>query len=266
MDTGGAVGLFDSGIGGLSVAMEVYRQLPAESTVYYGDTAHVPYGPRSPGELIRFADRIVTFLEGQGVKYIIFACNTSSSLSLPILHERSTVPMIGLIRPGVTEVLRKTVNRKVGVIATEATIKSGAYERELKWLDKSIEVFNRAAPRLVPLVEAGETDTPEAAEAVREYIAPLKKAGIDTLILGCTHYPFMARLIAGELGPGVRLVDPASATVGEAKEELRRLGLAAAGAAAAEHRFLVSGDPEAFRIVARRFLGKDIGPVGRVEL
>lgn len=266
MDKGGAIGLFDSGVGGLSVAVEVYRQLPAESTVYYGDTAHVPYGPRSAGELIRFAARIVAFLEGQGVKYIIFACNTSSSLSLPVLQERGMVPMIGLIRPGVTEALRETVNRRVGVIATEATIKSGAYERELKRLDKRIEVFSRAAPRLVPLVEAGKTETSEAAEAVREYLSPLKEAGIDTLILGCTHYPFLVRLIADELGPGVRLVDPASAAVREAKEEMCRLGLAAAGTAVAEHHFFVSGAPEAFRTAARRFLGKDIGVVRKEEL
>lgn len=266
MNKYGAIGLFDSGIGGLSVAVEVYRQLPAESTVYYGDTAHVPYGPRSAGELIRFAARIVSFLESQGVKYIIFACNTSSSVSLPVLQERCTVSMIGLIKPGVAEALRKTVNRRVGVIATEATIKSGAYQRELKRLDENVQVFAQAAPRLVPLVEAGKADTREAAGAVREYLAPLKKAGIDTLILGCTHYPFLTRLIAGELGPGVRLVDPASATVREAKEEMLRLGLAAEEPPAAEHRFFVSGDPAAFRTAARRFLGWDIGPVMLAEL
>lgn len=266
MTKSGAIGLFDSGIGGLSVAMEVYRQLPAEATVYYGDTAHMPYGPRSAGELIRFADRIVAFLEGQEVKYIIFACNTSSSLSLPVLKERYQVPMIGVVRPGATEASRKTANRKVGVIATEATIQSRSYEKELKRLDKNIEVYGRAAPRLVPLVEAGETDTPEAVEAVREYLYPLKEAGVDTLILGCTHYPFLTRLIAGEMGPGVQLVNPASAAVRMAKEKICWLGLAATGVAGAEHRFFVSGVPESFRTAARRFLGKDIGSVKRVEL
>ncbi len=262
----GAIGLFDSGIGGLSVAMEVYRQLPAESTVYFGDTAHVPYGPRSTEELVGFAAQIEAFLEDMGVKYIIFACNTSSSLSLPVLRGRSALQMIGLIEPGAAEALRKTVNCKVGVIATEATVKSQAYEKELKRLDKGVEVFSRAAPGLVPLVEAGKTDTPEAAEAVREYLLPLKKAGIDTLILGCTHYPFLTRLIAGELGPGVRLVDPAAATVREVKKELLRLGLAAARETAEGHCFFVSGAPEPFRAVARRFLGRDIGPVKQVVL
>ena len=266
MTKSGAIGLFDSGIGGLSVAMEVYRQLPAEATVYYGDTAHVPYGPRSTEELVCFADRIVAFLEGQAVKYIIFACNTSSSLSLPVLKERYQVPMIGVVHPGAADALQRTANGKVGVIATEATIQSGSYEKELKRLNKNIEVYSRAAPRLVPLVEAGETDTPEAAEVVREYLYPLREAGVDTLILGCTHYPFLTRLITGELGPGVQLVDPASAAVRKAREEICRLGLAANGALTAEHRFFVSGAPESFRSAARRFLGKDIGPVKRVEL
>ncbi|MCL6634887.1 MAG: glutamate racemase [Peptococcaceae bacterium] len=259
----GAVGLFDSGIGGLTVAMEVYRQLPDESTVYYGDTAHVPYGPRSAAELIRFASRIVAFLESRGVKYIIFACNTSSSVSLPVLRERGRVPLTGLIGPGAAEAVRKTVNRRVGVIATEATIRSGAYQRELKRLDESVQVYVQAAPHLVPLVEAGETDTPRAAAAVREYLTPLREAGIDTLVLGCTHYPFLTRFIAAVLGPDVRLVDPAAAAVREAKEEMRRMGLLGGGSAAPEHHFFVSGDPESFRAAARRFLGRDIGPVRR---
>jgi len=262
----GPIGLFDSGIGGLSVAMEIYRQLPAESTIYYGDTAHVPYGPRSAGELIRFADRIVSFLEGRGGKYIIFACNTSSSVSLPLLQGRHAVPMIGLIEPGVTEALRKTVNRRVGVIATEATIKSGAYQRELKRLGRDVHLFVRAAPRLVPLVEVGKTESGEAAAVVREYVKPLQEAGIDTLILGCTHYPFLARFMAAELGPAVRLVDPASATVRLAGEEMLRLGLAVPDTVATEHRFFVSGDPEAFRAAVLRCLGRDIGPVVKAEL
>ena len=261
-----AIGLFDSGVGGLSVAKEVYRQLPAESTVYYGDTAHVPYGSRSSAELIRFTEQITAFLERQGVKYIIFACNTSSSISLPVLRERLKVRMIGMIRPGVAEAVSKTVNGRIGVIATEATIRSGAYTQELKGMGQNIEVYSRAAPRLVPLVEAGRTETKEIVQALREYLFPLKKAGIDTLILGCTHYPFLTRQITDELGPGVRLVDPASATVRAAKEELRSLGLAANGMKPAGHHFYVSGEPEAFRAAAGRFLNRDIVPVKQVIL
>ena len=245
-----AIGLFDSGVGGLSVAKEVYRQLPAESTVYYGDTAHVPYGPRNSAELIRFTEQITAFLERQGVKYIMFACNTSSSISLPVLRERFKVRMIGLIRPGVAE----------------ATIRSGAYAQELKGMGQNIEVYSQAAPRLVPLVEAGRTETKEIVQALREYLFPLKEAGIDTLILGCTHYPFLSRQITDELGPGVQLVDPASATVRAAKEELRSLGLAANGMNPTGHHFYVSGEPEAFRAAAGRFLNRDIGPVKQVIL
>ncbi|HPZ44064.1 MAG TPA: glutamate racemase [Bacillota bacterium] len=266
MKRNAAIGLFDSGVGGLSVAVEIYRQMPAESTVYYGDTAHVPYGPRSAEELTRFTKRITDFLQGQGVKYIIAACNTSSSMCLPVLKESCKVPIIGLIEPGVKEALSKTVNGKIGVIATEATIRSGAYEHGLKKLGKDIEVYSQAAPRLVPLVETGRTDTYEVTEALREYLSPLQKAGIDTLILGCTHYPFLARQIEEELGPGVRLVDPALATVRAAKEELCRLGLAINGVSPVSHCFYVSGRPDAFRAAAVRFLKKDIGPVKQVIL
>lgn len=266
MNRNAAIGLFDSGVGGLSVAREVYRQLPAESTVYFGDTAHVPYGPRSSKELIHFTGQITAFLQEQGVKYIVVACNTSSSVSLPVLRERCKVRLIGLIEPGVTEALGKTVNGKIGVIATEATIRSGAYEQGLKKLGKDIEVFSRAAPRLVPLVESGRIDALCVKEALRVYLFPLQQAGIDTLILGCTHYPFLSRQIEDELGSGVRLVDPASATVRAAKEELHRLGLAAEGMSPARHCFYVSSGPAAFRAAAGQFLKGDIGPVQQVVL
>jgi len=266
LNKNGAIGLFDSGVGGLTVFREVNRIFPDEPTIYYGDTAHVPYGPRRAEELIHFADRIVAYLAGQGVKYIIFACNTSSALSLPVLKKRYPLPMMGLIQPGAAEALRWTRSRKVGVIATEATVRTGAYEKELKALDGDVEVFSRAAPLLVPLVEAGETHTPAAARAVRESLAPLREAGVDTLILGCTHYPFLADLMAAEMGAGVQLVDPAGAAARVAGEEMSGLGLLGAGGAGPAHRFVVSGDPESFREKARRFLGRDVGPVARVEL
>lgn len=266
MNNSGAIGLFDSGIGGLTVSRVVNTILPDEPTIYFGDTAHVPYGQRSADELLGFADKIVSYLAGQGVKYIIFACNTSSALSLSELSSRYPLPMIGLIQPGVAEALRLTRNGKVGVIATEATVRSGAYEKELRKRDSSIEVCSQAAPRLVPLVEAGELDTPVVIKAVRQYLAPLREAGIDTLILGCTHYPFLAGLIAGEMGPGVQLVDPAEATVRLAAVEMARLGLLSAGGASPVHCFFVSGEPQDFREQARRFLGRDVGPVTKVEL
>ncbi|OPX84328.1 MAG: Glutamate racemase [Pelotomaculum sp. PtaB.Bin104] len=266
MNNSGAIGLFDSGVGGLTVSRVVNRLLPAEAIIYYGDTAHVPYGQRSAEELLGFADKIVSFLAGQEVKYIIFACNTNSALSLPVLSSRYPLPMIGLIKPGVAEALQTTRNGKIGVIATEATVRSGAYEKEIKIHDKSIEVFSRAAPLLVPLVEAGETDTPAVARAVRQYLSPLGQAGIDTLILGCTHYPFLAGLISEEMGPDVRLIDPAVSTVRGAAKEISRLGLLASGEASPVHRFYVSGEPHTFREQAQRFLGRDVGRVIRADL
>ncbi|OPX90159.1 glutamate racemase [Pelotomaculum sp. PtaB.Bin117] len=266
MDNGGAIGLFDSGIGGLTVFREVNRMLPDESVIYYGDTAHVPYGSRSVEELIYFAGRIVAYLAEQRVKYVIFACNTSSALSLPVLKKLYPLPMMGLVQPGAAEALRLTRTGRIGVIATEVTIKTKAYEETLKALDGNVDVISRAAPLLVPLVEAGDTDTNEAAGAVRESLSPLRGTGIDTLILGCTHYPFLAGLIAAEMGPEVRLVDPAGATVRAAAREMTGLGLLTAGGATPTHRFVVSGDPEDFREKARLFMGKDIGPVARVVL
>lgn len=266
MNNSRAIGLFDSGVGGLTVSRVVNKILPAEAIIYYGDTAHVPYGQRSAEELLGFADKIVSFLAGQGVKYIIFACNTNSALSLPVLAKKYPLPMIGLIKPGVAEALQVTRNGRVGVIATEATVRSGAYEKEIKRQNSSIEVYSQAAPLLVPLVEAGELDTPAVAAAVRQYLAPLRQAGIDTLILGCTHYPFLAGLMAQEIGPGVQLVDPAMSTVREAAGEMSRLGLLSPSGICPEHRFFVSGDPQVFQNIARQILGKDVGPVTRAEL
>lgn len=267
MPNDGAIGLFDSGLGGLTVFREVAETLPAETVIYYGDTAHVPYGSRSVEELIYFAGSIVDYLAEQNVKYIILACNTSSALSLPLLRKTCPLPMMGLIQPGAAEALRLTENKRVGVMATEVTVRLGAYEEALKALDGQIQVFSRATPLLVPLVEAGKTAASATVSAVRESLSPWRGAGIDTMLLGCTHYPFLAELIANQLGPGVRLANPAGATVRAAAQEMAGLGLLAAGGGAPpQHRFVVSGDPEDFRQKARLFLGRDLGPVTRVVL
>ncbi|AEG13995.1 glutamate racemase [Desulfofundulus sp. TPOSR] len=261
------IGLFDSGVGGLTVSRQIFRLMPGESTVYFGDNAHVPYGPRKPEELIGFAESILTFLVSCGVKYVIFACNTNSSISLPVVRERYAVPMIGLIEPGVREAVRVSTGGRIGVIATEATIKSGAYQRALKALNPELAVFGQAAPRLVPLVEAGRAGTREALEAVSEYVQPLKQAGMDTLILGCTHYPFLEAEFREVLGPEVKLVDPAEATIMAAREEMSRLGLLNnPGGGPVQHRYFVSGDPRVFQEAARHFLGEDIPSVQQVKL
>ncbi|MBE3586259.1 MAG: glutamate racemase [Thermoanaerobacter sp.] len=261
------IGLFDSGVGGLTVLQQVFRHMPAESTVYFGDSAHVPYGPRKPEELIGFAERILNFLISCEVKYVIFACNTNSSVSLPVVRERFALPMIGLIEPGAREAVRVSTGGRIGIIATEATIKSGAYQRALRAINPGLAVFSQAAPRLVPLVEAGRAGTREAFEVVSEYVQPFKKAGIDTLILGCTHYPFLEAEFREALGPGVKLVDPAEATTLAAREEMSRLGLLNnPGGLRVWHRYFVSGDPVSFKETARCFLGVEIPPVEQVIL
>lgn len=259
------VGLFDSGVGGLTVSREVFRLMPAESTVYFADNAHVPYGPRRAEELVEFAGEIVAFLISRQVKYIIFACNTNSSISLHAMRRRYNVPMIGLVEPGAREALRVSANKRIGLIATEATVKSGAYQRALKELDPAATVFSRFAPRLVPLVEAGRTGTEESLAAVKEYVEPLRAEKIDTLILGCTHYPFLEAEFHQAL-PGVTLVDPATSTVQAAREEMNRLGLSCASRGEPRHQYFASGDPRVLQEAAGRFWGRGIQPVEQVKL
>lgn len=242
----GAIGLFDSGVGGLTVAEEIFRTLPGEPVIYFGDTANVPYGGRSVEELISFGDRIVSFLVEQGAKYIVFACNTSSAVSLETLSRRYPVPMMGLIRPGARAAVEATRRGRIGVLATEATIRSGAYTQAIHALAPHAEVFGMPAPRLVPLVEAGELDSPRTEAALREYLEPLHRQGIDCLLLGCTHYPFLGGLIRRLLGPGVVLVDPAAATVAEVRDDMARLGLLGPPLLNPQHRYYVSGDAVSF--------------------
>jgi glutamate racemase len=211
------IGIFDSGVGGLTVLQELKRKLPAVPTVYFGDTAHLPYGSKSVDELIHFADVITGFLVEQGSGVIVDACNSTSSVALDFLKKKYPLPIIGVVEPGVDAALKITRNRKVGLIATEATVKSGAHCRLIASLDPAIEVFSQACPLFVPLVEAGEIDTPAVYRAAREYLAPLQAAGVDTLILGCTHYPFLLPVIGEILGPRVALVDPAQETVNQVK-------------------------------------------------
>lgn len=275
---GTTVGLFDSGVGGLTVAEEVFRMLPGARVIYFGDTANVPYGGRPVAELITFADRIIAFLRHQGAQYIIFACNSSSAVSLQSMRERFKMPMMGLIEPGAEEAIRMSATGNIGLIATEATVGTDAYNTAVKRIDSRCRVFSRATPRLVPLVEAGELDSLRAEQVVREYLGPLQDLGIDTLILGCTHYPFLRGLIERVLGPEVRLVDPAAATVRAAKLDMLQRGLwressgqhrnpgRSATGSPAGHRYFVSGEAAGFVLVARKFLGREPEPVTEIQL
>ncbi|HAU32505.1 MAG: Glutamate racemase [Desulfotomaculum sp. 46_296] len=245
------IGLFDSGLGGLTVSREIFSLMPDESTIYFGDTLHVPYGSRSIQELINFADQIIAFLVSCNVKYIVFACNTNSSLSLQAMRKRYQVPMKGLIEPGAKLAVSSTVNKRVGIIATEATVNSQAYQRAINSLNPSVSVFAQPAPLLVPLVEAGMSETQKVFDAVCEYVSPLKSAHIDTLILGCTHYPFLLAHFRKCLGPEIVFIDPAAAAVLESKEDMSSLNLLKKSSKVApSHRYFVSGDPADFAFKA----------------
>lgn len=249
------VGVFDSGVGGLTVAREIVRQLPAETIIYYGDTAHVPYGSKTVEQLIIYADAIVNFLMERGVKAVVDACNTTSAVALGYLRKKYRLPIVGVIEPGIKEALAATRNGRIGVLATEATVASGVHARLAESLAPGAKVFPQPCPRLVPLVEAGIVEGPEAREAVAEYVEPLLRCGIDTLILGCTHYPFLAPVIQEVAGPQVVLVDPAVSTVRELEGILRHYGALRTAHGSQAHSFFVSGAAGDFRRVAQKLIG-----------
>jgi glutamate racemase len=237
----------------------IFAHLPQERIVYFGDTARIPYGSRTPGEVIRFGEEIVSFLLRYQVKAVVAACNTSSSVSLPVLREKFSVPILGVVEPGARAALKVTRNGRVGVIATSTTVQSGAYPRAIKANcgERKIEVFTQACPRFVHLVEAGETETSEAYELARQYVEPLQEAGIDTLVLGCTHYPFLTKVLTGVLGPTVKLVDPAVETVSELSELLERRNDLSDGNSTPRHLFFASGSVASFYNTGRQFLGNE---------
>ncbi len=258
------IGVFDSGIGGLTVVRELLRQLPGESVVYFGDTARLPYGSKSPETVIRFALEDASFLLSRGVKLLVAACNTASSVSMPALREFSPVQVVGVIEPGAAAAAGATVSGDVGVMGTEGTIRSGAYQAALRSRTEVRSVAAVPCPLLVPLVEEGWTDHPVTETIVSEYLTPLSSAGIDTLVLGCTHYPLLKPVIARVLGPGVRLVDSAEETAAAVKAILAEDGMLSE----AEHgqcSFYVSDIPMRFQEIAQRFLGRSIPLVTQVD-
>jgi glutamate racemase len=255
------VGIFDSGIGGLTVAHAVMRQLPHESVTYFGDTARVPYGPKSPETVKRYSREIASFLVEQGVKTLVVACNTATAHALPALRESLTIPVIGVIEPGARAAVRATRNGHVGVIGTAGTIKSGAYERALRAIEPALRVTARACPLFVPLVEEGWIDHEATRLVAREYLEPVFRDEVDTLVLGCTHYPLLKHVIADVLGADVRLIDSAEETARETAEVLRDRSLTASHSAESTHRFIASDDPLMFLQLGQRFLGDAIESV-----
>lgn len=255
------IGVFDSGVGGLTVAREIMRQLPNERIVYFGDTARVPYGSKSPETLIRYSRQIVRFLQTQQVKAIVIACNSASACALEALEEETALPIIDVVRPGAKTALETTRNGKIGVIATEATISSGIYKRYIEESDRSVSVISKACPLFVPLVEEGLWEDPVTDEIAGRYLAELIDSGIDTLILGCTHYPLIRSTVGRIMGEKVSLVNPAYETARALKRLLEEKGLESEkrpGLGTELYRFFVSDAAEKFQRFANSILSYGI--------
>jgi len=260
------IGVFDSGVGGLTVIKEIIRQLPQENVVYFGDTAHLPYGPKSSQTIKRLVRDNIRFLLKKKIKAVILACHTASAFTLEEIRASSfPIPIIGVIRPGAGETLRVTKNKRIGVIGTYGTIKSRAYAKELKRLEPEAFVIEKPCPLFVPLVEEGWIAKEATRLIVREYLEPLKEEGIDTLILGCTHYPLLKEEIARVMGE-VYLIDSARATVAQMKKILEGKDLLAReGVSHPRQSFFVSDAPERFAELGKIFLGKEIEKVEKVN-
>lgn len=251
------IGVFDSGVGGLTVAREIMRQLPNERIVYFGDTARVPYGSKSKETVTRYSRQIVRFLETQQVKAIVVACNTASAYAMEELEKEVDLPMIGVVKPGARTALATTTNKKIGVVATEATISSGIYSRYIEEHDSGVSVIGKACPLFVPLVEEGLWEDPVTDEIARRYLTELIDSGIDTLILGCTHYPMLRSTVGKIMGEGVTLVNPAYETARELKALLAERGLESEhrpGLGTELYRFFVSDGAEKFQRFANSIL------------
>ncbi|MFM6146552.1 MAG: glutamate racemase [Dolichospermum sp.] len=250
------IGVFDSGVGGLTVLQEVHRQLPNESVVYFGDTARLPYGKRSPTEIIEYVYEILHWMQCKRVKMAIMACNTSSALALDIVRKDFDIPILGLILPGARAAVGK--GKRIGVIATTATVKSEAYVRAICESDPQAQVFQVDCPEFVPLIESDRIQDPYTMQVAKQYLQPLIEANIDTLVLGCTHYPHLSGVFRQILPAHVALVNPASYVVRAAAQELDLMGLKCLDnrCGRGETRFFVSGEPDRFAQVSRRWLGK----------
>ena len=257
------VGVFDSGIGGLTVVREIFRTLPEEPVLFFGDTARLPYGPKSKETVLRFARQNTRYLLSQGVRCVVVACNTASSVALPFLEKETPVPVIGVIEPGARAAVRMTRNGVIGVIGTRGTIASGAYESAIRSLEGSVRVLSAPCPLLVPLAEEGWIDHPVTVRVIREYLEPLLRESIDTLILGCTHYPVLREAIQSVAGEKVRIVDAARETAKLLRDHLPDETREGARPA---HRFVVSDVPHRFREEAELFLGEAVGSVERIDM
>jgi glutamate racemase len=264
-NSGLPIGIFDSGIGGLTVLKEILSVLPGEGTIYLGDTARVPYGIRSAETVTRYSFENTKFLVSKGIKMLVVACNTVSSVSLDAIKDSLPLPVIGVIEPGAKAAVAATRNGRIGVIGTDATIRSSAYAKAIRALDESIEVTGLACPLFVPLVEEGWTEGVITELTAERYLKYLSGKGIDTLVLGCTHYPLLKDVLSKVMGGGVTLIDSAIETAREVNRTLAALSLL--NTAAGELRsFYVTDAPDKFIQVGERFLGRTIDYIRKIEL
>jgi glutamate racemase len=260
------IGVFDSGIGGLTVVKRIASYLPLEDIVYFGDTARVPYGSKSNGTVIDYGLQDARFLMNKNIKALVVACNTVSSVALDELKKTFDIPIIGMIEPGARMASLESKNKKIGVIGTRSTISNQAYSKKIKRNDPSIHVFERACPLFVPLAEEGWIKHKATYEIAEEYLREFSKIGIDTLVLGCTHYPILAEAIQTVVGKEVKLIDSGIAAAESVKEELERCNLLTNKFALGNQSFFVSDIPMKFKELAELFLGKAISDVQKIDI
>lgn len=253
-----AIGVFDSGIGGLTVMQQMMLKMPSEKFIYFGDTARVPYGEKSRETVIRYSIENAIFLMEQNIKMLVVACNTASAYSLDKLRQIFNIPVVGVVEPGVDAVLTQTRNGRIAVLGTKGTIKSGIYQREIAARLPNAHVVSIACPLFVPLVEERLVEHPATRLLVKEYLAPLKAEGVDTLLLACTHYPLLRRMIQEEVGEDVVLVDSATTCAEQVARLLQQQESSGHGVVAGAAQFFVSDDPEKFRLIGQDFLGMSI--------
>lgn len=265
---GAPVGVFDSGVGGLTVAREIMRQLPNENLVYFGDTARVPYGSKSKDTIIRYSRQIIHFLMTKDVKAIVIACNTASALALDVVRKEVEVPVIGVVEPGARAALHITKTKKIGIIGTEATVQSAIYEKIIKELDAGVSVIGKACPLFVPLVEEGFAKHKVTGEMIDYYLASLKESDIDSLILGCTHYPLLRSRIRDYLGKQIMLVNPAYETAMDLKHLLEECKMTNDGVKKehALYSFYVSDAADKFKQFANSILPYDIETTQQINI
>ncbi len=261
-----AIGIFDSGVGGLTVLKEIIKSIPQEDTVYLGDTARLPYGTKSPETVTRYALQIASFLATRDIKLLVVACNTASAVSLHMLKAHLPIPIVGVIEPGARRAASVTRTGKVGVIGTEGTIKSSAYAKAIKRINPEIQVVTRACPLFVPLAEEGWVDNEVAKLTARIYLQGLSEEGVDTLVLGCTHYPLLKGIISEVMGESVTLVDSAEETACTVTEILQNGASLRSSSEKGNHHYFVTDVPAGFIRIGSRFVGGDLGDVHQVDL